>query len=194
MKVWGLTGGAGMGKTIVAQLLANRGANVVDADVLSRQLVEPGMPALEEIRSYFGESVIGPDGHLRRDQLASLVFANDAARHSLEEILHYRIRFAWQNQLDEWRLGGKSLAVVVIPLLFETSAHASFNQIICVGCLSCTQHKRLLARGWPPLQIAQRLAAQWPIDRKMAASDKVLWTEGRLESTVSQIDRIMTAG
>jgi dephospho-CoA kinase len=191
MKLLGLTGGIGMGKSITAQSLRGRGAQIVDTDELARQLVEPGQPALSEIRAAFGENIVAPDGRLRRDELARIVFSDAASRKKLETILHPRIRERWLAQIEIWRRENCALAVVVIPLLFETQAEPCFDKIICVACSAATQRKRLLARGWTPEQIQQRLAAQWPIEQKIARSDFVVWTEGSLDVPAQQTERIM---
>jgi len=194
MRVFGLTGGMGMGKSTSTQLLRQRGAAVVDADDLARQMVQPRQPALLEIQRVFGGDIVGPDGQLRRDELARIVFADAAARQRLEAILHPRIRDQWRAQIATWCNQGVPLAVVVIPLLFETKAEAEFDVTICVACSAATQCQRLLARGWTAGQIARRLAAQWPIERKMAQSDCVVWSEGGLEVLAQQLWRIFPAG
>jgi dephospho-CoA kinase len=201
MKVCGLTGGVGMGKSTAAGFLAAHGALVVDTDELARQLVQPGQPALAEIQAEFGSQIIAPDGRLRRADLAEIVFANAAARKKLEAILHPRIRELWQTQVAAWRAapkrsdGGRRenrpLAVVIIPLLFETRAEASFDKIICVACSAATQRERLSARGWTPKQIRQRLAAQWPVEQKISRADFVVWTDGALDAHAQQVERIM---
>jgi dephospho-CoA kinase len=191
MKVYGLTGGIGMGKTTVAALLAVRGVPVVDSDALARELVEPGQPALAEIARTFGPAMLGPDGRLRRDELARRVFGDEPARKQLEAILHPRIRECWQAQVAAWRAEGRPAAVAVIPLLFETGAESQFDEIICVACSPATQQERLKARGWTPEQIAGRVAAQWPVEKKMALAHHVLWTEGDPASLAGQIQRIL---
>ena len=191
MKVLGLTGGIGMGKSASAQLFRARGVPVVDTDDLARQVVEPGQPALAEVLAAFGPQFAGPDGQLRRDELARRVFADPAARQRLEEILHPRIRALWRAQVETWRAQGCPLAVVVIPLLFETKAEAELDATICVACSAATQHRRLVARGWPPEQIEQRLQAQWPIEKKMASADYLVWTEAGLDVHDAQIERIL---
>jgi dephospho-CoA kinase len=191
VKVIGLTGGVGMGKSTCAQLLQWRGAAVVDTDELARQVVQPGQPALAEIREVFGPDLVGPAGRLKREELAQIVFAAATARKKLEAILHPRIRDLWQAQVETWRGEGKPLAVVVIPLLFETKAEAEFDTVICVGCSAATQGQRLLARGWTPAQIERRLTAQLPIEEKMARSHHVIWTEAGLEVHAQQVYRIV---
>ena len=190
MKVCGLTGGVGMGKSTAAEFLHARGAPVVDTDELARQLVEPGQPALTEIQAEFGKSIVASDGRLRRDELARIVFADAAAREKLETILHPRIRERWLAQVEIWRRENRALAVVVIPLLFETRAESHFNKIICVACSAPTQRQRLLGRGWTPKQIKQRLAAQWPVEQKISRADFVVWTDGALDMQARQLERV----
>jgi dephospho-CoA kinase len=191
MKVCGLTGGVGMGKSTTARFFRERGAQVVDTDELARQLVQPGQPALAEIQAEFGKKVIAPDGRLRRDELARIVFADAAARKKLETILHPRIREHWLAQVEIWRKENRALAVVVIPLLFETRAESLFNKIICVACSAAAQQERLRARGWTPEQIQQRLDAQWPVDQKIARADFVVWTDGTLDTHTQQLEQIL---
>jgi dephospho-CoA kinase len=191
MRVLGLTGGAGMGKSAAARMLRERGVSVVDTDDLARQVVEPGQPALAQVRQAFGPEVIGPDGRLRRDELARRVFADAPARARLENILHPRIRELWRAQMQAWRAEGRSLAVVVIPLLFETKAEAELDATICVACSKATQQERLRSRGWPQEQIEQRIQAQLPTEEKAARANYVVWTEGGLDVHAAQIERIL---
>lgn len=190
-KIFGLTGGIGMGKSAVAQLLERRGVPVVDTDVLARKVVEPGQPALAAIQEMFGAAVLAPDGSLRRDELARRVFASDISRRQLEAILHPRIRALWQAQVEQWRAAGVRLGVVVIPLLFETNVAKHFDKVICVACSAATQHQRLTARGWSAEQIQQRIAAQWSTEKKLTLADFVIWTEGGPGVTVTQVERLM---
>jgi len=187
----GLTGGIGMGKSTAAEYLSKKGVPVIDTDDLARQVVEPGQPALEEVRAAFGPEVIGDDGHLLRDRLAGVVFGDHAKRKQLEAILHPRIRERWQAALEQWRQENRACGVVVIPLLFETAAEKCFDRIICVACSKATQQERVASRGWSAAQIEQRLAAQWPAEKKMAQSHIVIWTEGTLDVHAAQLDRIL---
>ena len=180
-----------MGKSTAAEILRERGIAVVDTDDLARQIVEPGEPALIEIQNAFGHDLVGADGQLKRDQLADLVFTNPAARTKLEAILHPRIQGLWESQLKMWRAEGRAVAAVVIPLLFETKAESAFDSIICLACSDATQRARLASRGWSPDQIAQRLAAQMPVVEKMSRADHVVWTEGDVAVTATQLERII---
>jgi dephospho-CoA kinase len=187
----GLTGGIGAGKTSAAEILQRHGVPVVDTDVLAREVVQPEQPALVEVVKAFGNEVLSPDGTLNRTRLADIVFADSAARTRLEQILHPRIRASWQATAAAWRTEGRLIGVVVIPLLFETAAESAFDAVACVACTAATQRARLQQRGWPDAQIAGRLAAQWSMERKMAAANVVVWTEGELAVHEAQWQRLL---
>lgn len=191
MKLCGLTGGVGMGKSTAAGFFLAQGARVIDTDEIARQLVQSGQPALTEIQASFGQSILASDGTLRRDQLARLVFADIIARQKLESILHPRIREAWLAQVGVWKAEGCPLAIVVIPLLFETQTEFNFEKIICAACSPAAQRSRLITRGWSPEQISQRIAAQLPVEHKIARSHFVLWTEGVLGAHKSQVANVL---
>ena len=190
MKVFGLTGGIGMGKTAAGEFLQQRGVPLVDTDLLARQIVEPGQPAWQEIRRAFGNDIVGEDGRLRRDELARRAFSSTAARRQLEILTHPRIRELWRSQVARWRVEGRPLALVVIPLLFETGAETELDATVCVACTAATQRQRLAERGWTAEQIEQRLAAQWPIGQKMARADFVVWSEGDRAVLEEQLRRV----
>ncbi|HEX3798840.1 MAG TPA: dephospho-CoA kinase [Verrucomicrobiae bacterium] len=191
MKVYGLTGGIGMGKSVAATTLSERGIAVVDTDLIARQIVEPGEPALGEIQAAFGQELVGADGRLRRDELARRVFGDNAARKRLEEILHPRIRTIWQAQVEAWCKENRPLAVVVIPLLYETAAENCFDAVICVACSAATQKQRLQNRGWDADQIKKRIASQWPVEKKMDRANFVVWTESSIEVHQAQLSRVI---
>ena len=192
MKLLGLTGGVGMGKSTAAGYLMSRGVSVVDTDAIARELVRPGEPALAEIANTFGPAILTAAGELNRAELARRVFADSSARQQLEAILHPRIRECWRAQVARWRQQQVPLACVVIPLLFETQAENQFDKIICLACSDNSQRERLLARGWSPEQIQHRLAAQMPVAQKMALSHFVVWTEGTLAVHQQQLTNILS--
>ena len=191
MKVIGLTGGVGMGKSTGGELLRQHGIPVMDTDEIARQIVEPGEPALEEIRAVFGAEVIGPDGRLLRGLLAQRVFGDPLARERLEAILHPRIRTIWLAEVERLRREGAPACGVAIPLLFETQAASSLGFTVCLACSEATQQQRLVARGWTLAQIQERNRAQWPVEKKMALADYVIWTEGPLSVHAQQWHRIL---
>jgi dephospho-CoA kinase len=190
MLVVGLTGGVGMGKSRVAEYLAGRGDNIIDTDVIARELVEPGSAALEEIKAHFGAAVIKEGGALDRTALAQKVFESEQQRQVLEGILHPRIRARWKRMIDRWRAEGKRRAIVVIPLLFETGAALEVQRTVCVACSQGVQIARLLVRGWTAEEAQKRNAAQWPIARKMELADAVIWNESTIALCEMQAARV----
>jgi len=190
MKVFGLTGGIGMGKSTSAAILARRGVSVIDTDVIAREIVEPGEPALAEIVAVFGADLLDAQGKLRRSSLAETVFSSPEKLKQLEAILHPRIREKWLARVEEWRREERNAGVVVIPLLFETDAQSHFDVVVCTACSAATQRERLRERGWNQQQIEQRHAAQWPVEKKIAASHYVVWTEGDVALHERQLERI----
>jgi dephospho-CoA kinase len=195
MKLLGVTGGVGMGKSTVGALLLARGVPVIDTDQLARQLVEPGQPALSEIAGFFGPQVLSPDGRLNRKALASQVFGDAEKRAHLEAILHPRIRSAWMDEARRWQESGRAVGAVIIPLLYETKAETSFDYVVCVACLAASQVERLRQRGWSSAETEQRLQALWPVEEKMTRADFVVWTDTRPDAVAAQLDKIlMTIG
>jgi len=191
VKLFGITGGPGMGKSTAGQLLRRRGVEVADTDLIARQLTEPGQPALREITQQFGPAVLSSDGRLNRARLAKVVFDDARARASLEAILHPRIRAAWEAGAQAWRAAGRGCGAVLIPLLFETGAEPCFDAVICVVCGEHSQWRRLRQRGWTDSQIRRRLAAQWPVEKKIDRSDFVVWTDATLETHAAQLERVV---
>ncbi len=192
MKRIGLTGGPGMGKTTAGDWFRRRAFLVIETDRIARDLVEPGQPALAEIRDAFGPDVIDGPGRLRRSALARIVFEDEPARRRLEAILHPRIRQAWIDQVKQARHQGIPGAVVDIPLLFETGAQNEFDITICVACSETVQQSRLFARGWSLEEIQRRRAAQWPIETKMSLAACVVWNNASIDVLAAQLERALS--
>ena len=188
IRVLGLTGGVGMGKSTAARLLKKAGLPVVDSDDLAREVVQPGTDALAEIAAEFGEGFLNTDGSMNRVKMASTVFQDDAARKRLEAIIHPRVRVGWEKQIEQWREQKRPVGVVVIPLLFEVDLQDSFDAVLCVACTANTQRARLRERNWSDDQIADRIAAQMDIAQKMNLADHVLWNEGTLKQLGEQLN------
>jgi len=193
MLLIGLTGGIGMGKSTVAEYLSRSGESVVDTDVLARELVAPGQPALAEISRDFGEKVLAADGSLDRSALAKIVFQDESHRKRLEAILHPRIRVAWKTWAGRCFEQGVRRVVIVIPLLFETGADRELNLTLCVACSPDTQTRRLHARGWNDQEIERRISAQLPIREKIERSNRVVWNEAGLDVCEKQVARILAS-
>ena len=167
---------------------------MIDTDEVARAVVAPGEPVLGQIREIFGSHMVTPEGELQRAALAQVVFSSAEARQTLEALLHPLIRRRWLDQLAIWREEDRKVAVVVIPLLFETQAQCEFDRILCLACSLATQRERLRARGWSDSQLDQRIAAQLPIEDKILRSHHVIWTEGGLDVHADQLERVFPVG
>ena len=184
----GLTGGIASGKSAVAAELAARGAIIIDADVLAREVVEPGTPALAAIIDRFGPQVLS-DGQLDRTRLAQIVFADPLARRDLERIVHPAVR---ARAADLERAAGRAAVVVhVIPLLVETGQQEDFDLVVTVDVDHETQIKRLIARnGYTHAEAESRIAAQASREDRRIAADVVLDNTGSLARLREQIDAL----
>lgn len=181
----GLTGGIASGKSTVADMFAELGAAVVDTDVIAREVVMPGQPALSEIRRSFGESAIDDDGALDRAAMRQLVFADDDARRQLEAILHPRIQEETRRQADE---AGGDYQLIVVPLLVESSLKSFVDRILVVDCDESSQLNRLLARDAESEAQARRiLAAQTSRSERLAIADDIITNDGTLSETRRQV-------
>ena len=181
----GLTGGIASGKTTVANLFAELGATVIDTDVIAREVVAPGQPALEEIASTFGTEVLQPDGSLDRAALRARVFANAEDRKRLEAITHPRIRAEALRQADA---GGGPYQLIVVPLLVESPLREFVDRILVVDCPEETQIQRLMARDADTEAQARRiLDAQSSRDERLAIADDVITNDGSLDETRRQV-------
>ncbi len=186
----GLTGGIASGKSMVAAELAARGAIIIDADVLAREVVEPGTPALAAILDRFGTQVL-KDGQLDRARLAEIVFADPVARRDLERIVHPAVR-ARAAELER-AAGDAAVVVHVIPLLVETGQDKDFDLVVTVDADHETQIQRLMARnGFTRAEAESRIAAQASRDDRTRNSDVVLHNTGSMTQLKQQIDALWT--
>ena len=158
MLLVGLTGGIGSGKSTVARMLEKRGAIVFDADVLARQAVAPGTPGFEKVVERFGPNVLAPGGGLDREALASIVFADPAARRDLEGIVHPEVRRMFAEGCQEYRDSDR-VVVFSAPLLVETGMHTAFDLLIVVSAPVATQIERLMRDNDDPREVADRIVA-----------------------------------
>jgi dephospho-CoA kinase len=181
----GLTGGIASGKSTVAGMFAQLGALIIDTDVIAREVVAPGQPALDEIAATFGESLIDDDGYLDRGALRKLVFADDEARKRLEAITHPRIQDETGRQSNQ---AGGEYQIVVVPLLVNSSLKDILDRIVVVDCDEKTQIRRLTARDAESEDQARRmLAAQSSREERLAIADDVIRNDDSLDSTLDQV-------
>ncbi len=183
MHIIGLTGGIASGKSHVADVLRGLGAHVADADAISRALTAPGGLALPLIRARFGDAVFQGDV-LNRRALGTLVFTDADARTALEGILHPMIFAELSAQLGAWAAEGVAIAVVEMPLLYETGYDAQVNAVWVTAVSPDAQRARLMARDHlTSAEANARIASQWPPVDKAARADLVIDTSGSLEAT-----------
>ena len=188
MGVIGLTGGIATGKSTVAGMLARRGAVVVDADLVAREVVERGTPGLAQVIEHFGEEVRGPDGALDRERLGAIVFADAERRRELEAITHPLIRARMAQRLNEALAGAPPLVVVDVPLLFEGRRENEYAGVLLAYADPATQLRRLRDRDHLTEAAAQqRLTAQLPIDAKRALATWVVDNSGDIQATEAAV-------
>jgi len=191
----GLTGGIACGKSTVSRMLAARGAAIVDADLIARDVVRPGQPALAEVRAAFGAEVFAEDGTLDRKRLGAVVFADEASRKRLEGILHPRIREEIARQMLAWnRTEPERLVVVDIPLMYESGLDKryAFEDILVVYVPRRVQLERLMRRDGLSLEEAERrIDAQLSIEKKRELADVVIDNSGDLAETERQVEAYM---
>ena len=185
-----LTGGIGSGKSTVARLLEAKGAVVVDADAIAREIVEPGQPALAEIREAFGPEIIDADGRLDRARLAEIVFADADALGLLNGITHPRIAERSAELLA--RAPADAVVVYDMPLLVEQgpAALAGWDRIIVVDCSDDARLQRLVERGLDIDDAGRRIAAQATREERLAVADVVIDNTGDLPALEIQVDRL----
>jgi dephospho-CoA kinase len=183
----GLTGGIGSGKSTVSALLAERGAVIVDADVIAREVVEPGTPGLAAVVEAFGQTVLASDGSLDRPALAAIVFADPEARHRLDGIVHPLVRA----RAAELAAAAPAGAVVVhdVPLLVETGQAGRYDLVLVVVADAETRVARLVRRGLPEVDARARIAAQATDEQRRKVADVVLDNGGSPEELAAQVDQ-----
>lgn len=187
----GLTGGIASGKSTVAEMFATLGVAVIDTDVIAREVVQPGEPALAEIRAKFGDQVILENGELDRTAMRHLVFAEAPARKKLEAILHPRIR---ESTVQQAAAAGGKYQLIVVPLLAESPFREFVDRVLVVDCSEDAQIQRLLARDTESEEQARRMvAAQASREQRLAIADDVIRNDGDLEQTRARVGALHTA-
>ena len=182
-KVIGLTGQIGSGKSLAASILKEMGAVVIDADALARQVVEPGRPAYEEIRTAFGPDYLLPEGALDRQALAKLVFSDEEARRRLNEITHPRIREEAERLIAQYRAEGRELIVLEAALLIGSGFTDMLDEIWLITAPAEQIYDRLAKRdGLSEGEIASRLSSQLPPEIQAAAAHRVIVNDGSAQN------------
>jgi dephospho-CoA kinase len=191
MKLYGLTGGIASGKSTVTQLLREQGLPVIDADLLAREVVAPGTPALAEIAARF-PGVVRADGTLDRKALGERVFQSADDRAALQAITHPRIRALAKQRTDALAATGAKVAIYDAPLLLENNLQVGMDGVIVVWVDEATQLQRLVARdGLTVEQARARIAAQLPLDEKKKQATWLIDNGGSMEATRDRVREIV---
>lgn len=191
----GLTGGIATGKSTVSALLRQLGCVIIDADLLAREVVEPGEPAYEEIVAEFGRGVLQPDGALDRKALGAIVFADPPRRKRLEAITHPRIRERFVRRLAELaQRGFRGLVVFDAPVMIESGNYRNVERLVVVVTDEATQIARLMARdGISHEEALRKIASQMPLAEKAKLADYVIDNSGDRALTEAQVRRVHEA-
>jgi dephospho-CoA kinase len=186
----GITGGIASGKTTVANVLKELGAQLIDYDVIARQVVEPGKPAWKEIVDYFGSRILLKDGNIDRKKLSKIVFQDFEKRKILEGLTHPRIHDQFIEELTDLAKKNPGAVIAVsIPLMIEQGLQYMFHKLLVVYVHPDKQVERLMARDKISEEEARNiLRAQLPIDDKIGYADFVIYNGGTLEETKKQVD------
>ncbi len=187
----GLTGGIGSGKSTVSALLARRGATVIDADLIAREVVAPGTPGLAAVREAFGDQVLLPNGSLDRPALGQRVFSNPAELSRLNAIVHPLVAAETAAQAASAERSGCRVLVFDVPLLVENGLQGLYDVVVVVATEPATQRARLSQdRGMAEADAQARIDAQAPLAAKLAAATHVLHNDGTLEELTAQVDEL----
>lgn len=184
----GLTGGIGSGKTTVADLLRSHGLPIIDADLIARDIVKPGQPALAELVQAFGHDILNEDGSLNRSLLASRAFVDAEHTELLNSITHPRIQAETARRFAAAEAAGEKAVVYDMPLLVDNGLHKAMDLVVVVDVDAETRVARLVAwRGLTEEDARRRLDAQISDEERLAAADVVIDNNGNLESLDRQV-------
>lgn len=184
----GLTGGIGSGKTTASDYFATLGVPIIDTDILARELVEPGQPALREIINLFGDEVVNSNGILQRNQLRDLVFSDPEKRRRLENILHPRIRDCAEKRASNVQA---AYCIIVIPLLLESRPPFDLDRILVIDLPQDMQRAWIAKRDeLDPAQIEAVLASQANREERLAIADDVIVNDGDKQQLYRKLDKL----
>ena len=188
----GLTGGIGSGKSTVADLFRKRGAQIIDLDLLAREVVEPGRAAWRGIVEHFGKEILDGEGTIDREALGRIVFRDRAEREELNRIVHPAVSHELRRRLDKIKRKDKDAIVILdSPLLIEVGRHKKMDVVILVYASPETQIQRIMKRNGYTRQEAQdRLRSQMPLDEKIPFADYVIHNEGEPDKTEAAVEEV----
>lgn len=192
MKVIGLTGGIASGKSTVSMLLKQKGAAIIDADEIAKEIIQPGKPAWTEVVEHFGKGILREDGNIDRKKLAHIVFSDEKELETLNRITHPRIVEEIKRRLKSFREKNESVVVVDAALLLEIGLDMLVDEVWLVAVDEKTQLERLLFRekSMGFAEALERIRAQMPLEEKLKFAHRVIDNGGSIEETKRQVDRI----
>ena len=194
MLLIGLTGNIGSGKSTVAQLLSERGATIIDADVLARRAVELGSPAYKSIVERWGTSILAPDGSIDRAALRRIVFTDPAELEQLNALVHPEVERMRASLVEQARHRGDRLVVCDIPLLFERRMTDSFDRIVLVDAPRPVRLERLVReRGLRETEAMDMIVAQMPAELKRARANHVIDNDGTLTQLDKRVEEVWSS-
>lgn len=192
----GLTGGIASGKSTVGRIFRELGVHVVDADLVAREVVAKGSEGLAEVVRAFGEGVLADDGSLDRKKMGAIVFADPDKRRQLEAITHPRIAERSMAELGALAQRGDPYGIYEAVLLVENGSHRMMSALVVVAASAETQVRRVMARdGLSEEEARARLAAQLPLEEKIAVADHVIWNDGdeaELRARTEEVHRALS--
>ncbi|MEV9651458.1 MULTISPECIES: dephospho-CoA kinase [Bacillus] len=190
--VIGLTGGIASGKSTVSQMIKEKGIRVVDADIIAKEAVSKGAPALHQIVQTFGEEVLLPNGELNRQQLGAIIFSDEEKRKQLNAIVHPEVRKEMLKQRDEGVSNQETFVVLDIPLLFESKLEGLVDRIIVVYTTPDLQLSRLMNRNdLSEEEALNRIHSQQPLEEKCQKADRVIENTKDLAFMRKQLENIL---
>jgi dephospho-CoA kinase len=188
----GLTGGIACGKSTVARMFVQKGAHVIDFDLLAHEVQEPGKPAWKEVVNHFGEEILQPDRKIDRVKLGGIVFSDRSKLHTLNNIVHPIVYQEWHTRLE--KIGKKDNHAIVlsdVPLLFEGKMQQLFDLTVLVLIAPEEQIRRLMGRNHiSHAEAEKRLKSQMPIGEKKALADIVIDNEGDISATEKIVKKV----
>lgn len=186
----GLTGGIGSGKSVVAERLVEHGAELIDADQIAREVVEPGKPAFRKIVEHFGREVLDDEGFIDRPVLGRIVFADEKKRVLLNELTHPRVAEEVAGRLELLQ-AFDGVVILDVPLLVEAGVTRTYDAIVVVAAKPDTQLRRLVEqRGMSAAHAQARIDAQAPLEDKLAVATHVIWNEGTFDELYAAVDDV----
>ena len=191
--VLGLTGGIASGKSTVSTMIRKHGIRVIDADIISREVVEVGKPAYRQIVELFGKDILHDNDTINRERLGALIFADEKKRNQLNRIVHPAVREELLKQTKEEKEQDAKAVVLDIPLLFESKLTHLVDKTILVYVDEKTQLERLMKRnGFSEDEAMMRIRSQLPLKEKIILSDELINNNGSIEETEIQLHEILS--